>query len=90
MYGTTFRNIEAIHCHCLNSNPPNTVANANDLTRQIKNNPQSKLGMFTECEHLTKLSGLQLNADYTEILALISVICATGYIFQSDGHSRLQ
>ena len=39
-----------------------------------------KLGLFTECERLTKtkLPGLQLNADKTEFLALISIIGARG------------
>ena len=50
------------------------------MTRQIKNNPQSKLGLFTECERLTKtkLSGLQLNDAKTDILALKSIIVARG------------
>ena len=47
---------------------------------EIKNNPQSKLGLFTECERLTKtkLSGLQSNDAKTEILDLKSIIGARG------------
>ena len=61
-------NIEPIHSAKLDADLPKAYAYADDVNCVTKNNPSSVQGIFDEYDRLTKLSGLELNADKTEML----------------------
>ena len=54
----------------LNATLPKTYAYADDVSGTIKDDERSLQSFFKEYERLTRLSGLELNADKTEILRL--------------------
>ena len=60
--------IEGINSNSLQCELPKLYAYADDVSAIIKNCPVSLQELFNEYSRLTKLSGLQLNADKTEIL----------------------
>ena len=64
--------IEPLISKELNSNLPKTYAYADDVNCVTKNNLACVQEIFKEYERLSKLSGLVLNADKTEILKLKS------------------
>ena len=64
--------IEPIYSQELNSNLPKVYAYAYDVNSVTQNNLTSIQKIFDEYARLTKLSGLQLNAEKTEILNLCS------------------
>ena len=64
--------IEPIYSQELNSNLPKVYAYADDVNCVTQNNLISIQKIFDEYARLTKLSGLQLNAEKTEILNLCS------------------
>ena len=64
--------IEPIFSQKLNSNLPKTYAYADDVNCVTKNNQSCIQQIFKEYERLTKLSGLTLNAEKTEILRIKS------------------
>ena len=64
--------IEPVHSNVLRFDLPKSLAYADDLTCIIVNNDSSVQAVFNEYGRLTRLSGLQLNADKTEILLLQS------------------
>ena len=62
------RNIEPIFSADLRINLPKAYAYADDINCIVANNVGSVQGIFEEYGRLTKQSGLELNADKTEIL----------------------
>ena len=64
--------IDSLRSNLLDSNLPKSLAYADDLTCIVKNNQGSILNVFREYERLSKLSGLQLNADKTDFLIIQS------------------
>ena len=64
--------IKSLKSEVLNSEVPKLYAYADDVNSVIKNDQESLQEMFREYERLTNLSGLQLNADKTEILPIKS------------------
>jgi len=63
-------NIEPIHSVTLRKNLPKAYSYADDLNGCIANSLTSLQELFNEYGRLTNLSGLELNADKTEILRL--------------------
>ena len=64
------RQIDSIASTNLRAKFPKAMAYADDVSCLIKNNQSSVQGVFNEYERLSKISGLQLNADKTEFLIL--------------------
>lgn len=64
--------IEPIYSHKLGSNLPKCYGYADDITGAMKRTRDSIQNLFNEYERLTNWSGLQLNADKTEILPFYS------------------
>ena len=64
--------IATIRSNKLGCELPKLYAYADDVTGVIKNDLTSLQGIFNEYERLTNISGLQLNADKTEILPIKS------------------
>ena len=64
------QDIDPIFSTNLQADLPKALAYADDVSCVIKDNPASIQGVFNEYERLSKLSGLQLNADKTEFLLL--------------------
>ena len=70
------RNIEAnneiqpIISRTIAVNLPKTYAYADDVNATIKDSPASLCALFNEYERLTRMSGLELNAQKTEIMRL--------------------
>ena len=62
--------IESLHSRELNSELPKVYAYADDVNGIIRNHPDSVQALFVEYEKLTRLSGLELNADKTEIMRI--------------------
>ena len=62
--------IEPISSRKLNSTLPKTYAYADDVNATISDSPASLRALFKEYGRLTNVSGLELNADKTEILRL--------------------
>ena len=62
--------IEPISSRMLNSTLPKTYAYADDVNATISDSPASLRALFKEYGRLTNVSGLELNADKTEILRL--------------------
>ena len=62
--------IQPIHSTSLQASLPKALAYADDVTSIVQDNEASVQGIFNEYERLTRLSGLTLNADKTEILNL--------------------
>ena len=62
--------IEGVHSVTLQSTIPKSLAYADDLSCIVKNNAESIQGIFNEYERLSKLSGLTLIADKTELMRL--------------------
>ena len=67
--------IEEIEIRSLNSSIPKVFCYADDLNPVIKNNLRSLQELFKEYERLTRKSGLQLNAEKTEIIRLKKTNC---------------
>ena len=65
-------NIEPIYSVLLEQNFPKAYAYADDVNLAIRNDHRCIQGVFDEYERLTKCSGLELNADKTEILRFAS------------------
>ena len=65
-------NIEPINLVKLNQNLPKAYAYADDVNCAIKNKDGTLQGIFAEYCRLTRMSGLELNADKTEILGFKS------------------
>ena len=72
------RNIEAndrispIKSELLRSDLPKSYAYADDVSAVLKNDGESLQQLFGEYERLTRMSGLELNADKTELLMIKS------------------
>ena len=64
--------IHPIRSEHLGSDLPKTYAYADDVNAVIANNLESLQHLFSEYARLTRLSGLELNADKTELLPIIS------------------
>ena len=70
------RNIESnpdivpIHSRMIESDLTKAYAYADDVSATIKDSEASLKGLFFEYERLTKMSGLELNADKTEIMRI--------------------
>ena len=70
------RNIEAnpdiacLNSQTLNASFPKTFAYADDVCGIVKDDGRSVQAIFKEYERLTSLSGLELNADKTELMRL--------------------
>ena len=64
--------IQSLPSQDLDSNLPRVVAYADDVNGIIANDPRTLQELFREYERLTKLAGLELNAEKTEILPIIS------------------
>ena len=62
--------IESIDSRMLNEKLPKVYAYADDVNGMIKNCPNSLQALFDEYEKLTDLSGLELNAEKTEIMRI--------------------
>ena len=62
--------IEPIVSRTLNEALPKTYAYADDVNATIHDNPQGLQELFKEYERLSRNSGLELNADKTEIMRL--------------------
>ena len=60
--------IEAITSHSLSCSLPKAYAYADDVNATIKDTDEGIKELFREYERLSKISGLELNADKTEIL----------------------
>jgi len=56
----------------LETNLPKVAAYADDVGGLIRNNQDSLKNLFDEYERLSSLSGLELNADKTELLRIKS------------------
>ena len=65
--------IEQLDSVALNSQIPKAYAYADDVNAVLKNNPEGLRELFCEYERLTRASGLELNADKTEIMHLKSI-----------------
>ena len=65
-------NIEPVFSNELNASLPKSYAFADDVNCFVKNDMRSLQGIFDEYDRLSKLSGLKLNAEKTELLHLIS------------------
>ena len=65
-------NIEPVFSNELNASLPKSYAFADDVNCFVKNNMRSLQGVFDEYDRLSRLSGLKLNAEKTELLHLIS------------------
>jgi len=63
-------NIEGIRTNLLDGELPKAYAYADDVNSLIKNSRESLQELFNEYARLTNLSGLQLNADKTEIMRI--------------------
>ena len=66
------RNVEIkpIRAEKINAHLPKVYAYADDVNTVIKNDEGSLQAVFNEYNRLTKLSGLELNADKTELMRL--------------------
>ena len=64
--------ILSIKSEILNEELPKTYAYADDVSAVIENNDDSLQQLFVEYERLTRAAGLELNADKTELLPIIS------------------
>jgi len=64
------KNIKPIRSDTLNSDLPKVYAYADDVNPMIRDNAESLRKLFKEYERLTRMSGLQLNADKTELMRL--------------------
>ena len=64
--------IESLHSRQLDADLPKALAYADDVSTITLNNQASLQGVFSEYERLTKVSGLQLNADKTDFLKVLS------------------
>ena len=64
--------ISALRSRQLNSDLPKSYAYADDVNVITRNDPGSVQAVFNEYERLTLLSGLELNADKTEIMRIKS------------------
>ena len=62
--------IEPLKSRELNVELPKVYAYADDVNGIIKNSPESLQALFEEYERLTQVSGLELNADKTEIMRI--------------------
>ena len=60
--------IESLYSETLNCQMPKAYAYADDVSCTVANSVHSLQEIFIEYERLTKVSGLELNADKTEIL----------------------
>ena len=65
--------IEPIYSVELDSELPKVYAYADDVSSVIRNSPGGTQALFNEYERLTRKSGLELNADKTEILRITSL-----------------
>ena len=65
-------NIKTIPSRDLGASLPKVVAYADDVNNIIVNDPVTVQEIFKEYQRLTRLSGLELNAEKTEILPIIS------------------
>ena len=61
-------NIEAVFSPSLSAFMPKAYAYADDVTGTFKKTASGLQAFFTEYERLTRLSGLELNADKTDVL----------------------
>ena len=64
------QNIEAISSTTLNRMLPKVYAYADDVNATIKDSAAGLQALFREYERLTRMSGLELNADKTELMLL--------------------
>ena len=64
------QNIEQLDSVALESSLPKSYAYADDVNVVLKNNPNGLQEIFNEYGRLTRASGLELNADKTEIMQL--------------------
>ena len=64
--------IESVRSAKLRSNLPKSYAYADDVNCVVRNTPRCIQEVFNEYQRLTALSGLQLNAEKTELLLLRS------------------
>ena len=64
------QNIEQLDSVALESPLPKSYAYADDVNVVLKNNPNGLQEIFNEYGRLTRASGLELNADKTEIMQL--------------------
>ena len=64
--------INPLQSELLGSELPKSYAYADDVNAVIANNHESLQQLFSEYERLTRLSGLELNANKTELLPIIS------------------
>ena len=62
--------IECVASATLQSDLPKTYAYADDVNATIKDTDLSLKALFLEYERLTRISGLELNADKTELLRI--------------------
>ena len=62
--------IEAIPSATLNKTLPKVYAYADDVNATIKDTASGMQSLFNEYERLSKMSGLELNADKTELMLL--------------------
>ena len=76
--------VEQLHSTSLNCDLPKSYAYADDVNCTVKDSHRSVQAIFYEYERLTKISGLELNADKTEILRLGSEI-ETRYVVNYMG-----
>jgi hypothetical protein len=67
--------IKPIWSRDLGCNLPKVAAYADDVNSLTQNDPESLTNVFKEYERLTKLSGLELNANKTEILRIKAGQC---------------
>ena len=73
----------------LNAALPKTYSYADDVSGTIKNDENSLRAFFKEYERLTRLSGLELNAEKTEILQLGNDILERQYSVSYLGKTHL-
>ena len=67
---------------------PKTYAYADDVSATIKDNEMSLRALFQEYERLTKMSGLELNADKTELMRIgLNVGECTYNVDYASGHA---
>ena len=64
--------VESVSSVTLAATLPKSYAYADDVNCFVKNNVRTIQGIFNEYDRLSRLSGLKLNADKTEIMHLVS------------------
>ena len=63
-------NIEALSSNLLGCELPKTYAYADDVSATVKDDEDTLKHLFKEYERLTKMSGLELNADKTDLMRI--------------------